>query len=409
MNLSTGFLLWPDTLPHVPVYPPLEEDTECETLVIGSGEAGALCAFGLTEAGVKTIVVDKRHIGFGSTRANTGLIQYANDKELTSCIRTFGQDKGIRFYRCCQRAVGEVGDICGKLSIDPEYVRRDSLYFASCPEDAVRLQEEYEVLIANGFPVEYLSPERISDRFSFRKAGAIYSRGDAEVNPYKLAVSLIDAAVRRGARAYVNTEIVNRREEGGRLVFVTKGNRRIVANNAVFATGYETQQIKRNPNAVLSSSFGIATQRLDTFEGWHNRCLLWETARPYLYIRTTPDNRIVAGGFDEDVIAPKERDAMLERKRDLLVKALQELFPRIPELKAEYYWSATFGSTHDGYPLIGMQEDFPGCYFALGYGGNGTAYSTIAASVITGLITKGHHPDADLFRFERDKYATATV
>ena len=57
------------------------------------------------------------------------------------------------------------------------------------------------------------------------------------------------------------------------------------------------------PSSVMPSRFisslscwkPSATSPLATFEGWgEDRCLLWETARPYFYARTTSDDPCVA-------------------------------------------------------------------------------------------------------------------
>ncbi|RXT06303.1 FAD-binding oxidoreductase [Ammoniphilus sp. CFH 90114] len=408
LDLKNGPLSWLDTLPSPPTYPQLEEDIVCDVLVIGGGEAGSLCAYHLAEQQVDTVIVDRRRFGFGSTSANTGLLQFANDKELTACINTFGEEKGVRFYKLCQNAVSEIGKLCNKLKIFPDYVSRDSLYYATSIEDVPSLQKEYLTLKKHGFPVRYMKEEEIREKYSFSKPAAIFATGDADINPYKFANSLIYSAVDFGLRAYQETEIVSRETEKDHVVLYTKNRKRIKARKVIFATGYETQiQLQNNANAVLSSSYAIVTQPIEEFTGWPDRCLIWETARPYLYIRTSVDNRIIAGGFDEPMVQAEQRDARLIHKRDLLVQAVQELFPSIPNLRADYYWSATFGGTHDGYPLIGEQPEYPHCYFALGYGGNGTVYSMIAAQIITSLITQGTHQDADLFRFNRAPYQTS--
>lgn len=347
-NLKSGKLLWLDTLPSPPEYPQLDEDIRCEVLVIGGGEAGALCSYYLTEKQVDVVLIDRRQIGLGSTSANTGLLQFANDKSLTACMNTFGEADGVRYYKLCEQAIHALEQVTSRLEMNPDFKRRDSLYFASTQEDVPALMKEYLLLKKHGFKVTYMKPEEISQTFSFSKAGAIYSQGDAEINPYKLANALVKESVRNGMRVYQETEIVNQRFDNNQIIFTTKNRRRIIAQKAIIAAGYETQkQFKRNTNTVLESSFAIATQPVQEFSGWHNRCLIWETARPYLYIRTSADNRIIAGGLDEPTMDPTKRDVMLLHKRDLLLAEVQKLFPQIPDLRAEYYWGAVFGGTHD--------------------------------------------------------------
>jgi glycine/D-amino acid oxidase-like deaminating enzyme len=402
MNLVTGKLYWPETLPDPPRYPSLTEDIACDVVIIGGGEAGALSSYFLMQHGVDVVLVDKQRIAEGSSSANTGLLQFSNDKSLTSCIHSFGVEKGHRFYQLCREAVDQLEGIAKSLEIFPDYIRRDCLYYASHQEDVEALRTEYPNLKTHGFPVTFLEQIDVERRFSFSKPGAIYSTGDAEFNPYKLAHGVIADSARKGMRVFEDTEIVHQKEDDGDLVLTSKKGYRLRCKRAVFATGYATQAMKRNPNAVLSSSSVIVTNRVGALLGWPGACLIWETARPYLYIRTCPEGRIIVGGLDEPHLDPPKRDATILGKRDQLLQKVQELFPQIP-LRAEYYWSGTFCGTHDGLPLFGEQDEYPNCLFSLGYGGNGTVYSTIGGQIITDLIIKGSHPDAELFSFNRVK------
>lgn len=400
MNLYSGQSLWKSTWPHVRQYPTLEEDIQCDVLVIGAGDSGALISYKLTEQGIRTVLVDKRAIGHGSSLASTGLLQFTSDKSLTSCIHTFGVERGVRFYRLGQEAVEAICNISTQLVYSPDCIRRDCLYYASSPEDVPGLQEEYETLKRHGFPVQYWDGGTLAKHFSFTKSGAIYMQGDAEINPYKFVNALVQNSHERGLRVYAHTEIHGHRQEQGGLVFFA-GKHRIRARHAIYATGYETQEIKRNSNVKMSSAFVMVTPPIPDFSGWHNRCLIWETARPYLYMRTTADNRIIVGGLDENTTRVEERERMLSRKKERLLEEVSKLFPDLPSLSVEYAWTAAFGSTHDGLPMIGTQESYPNCFFILGYGGNGTVYSMVAAQIISDWIVKGSSPDAELFRIDR--------
>ncbi|KQL49374.1 amino acid oxidase [Brevibacillus choshinensis] len=408
MNLVTGKLYWPETLPNPTRYPELSADMMCDVVIVGGGEAGALCAYYLMQHDVDIVLVDKRQIAQGSSSANTGLLQFANDKSLTSCMHSFGEEKGVRFYQLCKQAVDQLEGISQSIGIFPDYRRRDCLYYASQTDDIKALQLEYQNLKKHGFPVRYLEQTEVEKRFSFSKSGAIYSTGDAEINPYKLANGIIEDATRKGTRVFNHTEIVNYKVEAGDTVILTKKGNRIRCKRVVFATGYETQTMKRNPNAILSTSSAIVTNPVEAFLGWPGTCLIWETARPYLYIRTSWEGRIIVGGLDEPNVEPQKRDASLLGKRDQLLKKVQELFPQIP-LQADYYWSGTFAGTHDGLPIFGEQDGYPNCLFSLGYGGNGTVYATIGGQIIADMILKGSHPDAELFSFQRSEHETVPM
>ena len=76
-----------------------------------------------------------------------------------------------------------------------------------------------------------------------------------------------------------------------------------------------------------------------------------------------------------------------------------------PELtpRAEFAWTGSFGQSASGLPTIGRVPDWPNCWVALGYGGNGIAYSRIAADIIAGALTGHPDIDADLYDFRRKR------
>lgn len=390
MNLKSGKLFWTDGNNQFK-YPILKENISCDVLIIGGGVSGAICAYFLSQAGVKVVVVDKREIGTGSSSANTGLLQFCSDKTLTSCINSFGEEKAVRFYKLCAEAIRQLEGIVSTLNIDTEFKLRNSLYFASSEEDKKQLFKEYENLLKYGFSVDY---EQSSTDFPFAKYGSIYSQGDAEVNPYLLVHGLLDKAISMGAKVYQYTEIIHHKKIDN-LIFYTKNNVEICTKKAIYTTGYESQEIKKEKNSVLSSSYAIVTKSVPNFH-WREDCLIWETARPYLYVRRTEDRRIIIGGLDEDTINIEERDSKLFHKRDLLLEKLHTFFPN-NQFEIDYWWGATFGSTYSGLPMIREYKGFEDCYFLLGYGGNGTVYSVILAQIIRDLIIKGYHHNSDLF------------
>ncbi|MCG7378967.1 FAD-binding oxidoreductase [Paenibacillus sp. ACRSA] len=400
MELINGKTYWPTTFQPTRNYPVLEENLTCDCLIVGGGMAGALSAKLLTDHGIQTILIDKREIGHGSSMANTGLLQYTNDKTLTSCIQTFGEQTGVRFYELCRDAMQQLAEIAQKLEIDPWFVPRTSLYCASDEDDVVMLEEEYRNLKHYGFDVELWNEDKIRSVFPFSKRAALYTSGDAEVNPYRLVHSLIDSASNQGAKVFAHTTMTHcDYNEDGVVCYTPQGT--IRAKHVIFSTGYETQEIKNDRGAYLKSTYAIATKPLKDLSSWYEQCMIWETARPYLYMRTTPDGRIIAGGLDEERPRKDQRSIKAAHKGDILLQQIAEYFP-LSELEVDYAWEAVFGSTHDGLPLIGPHPDYPHSYFVEGYGGNGTVYSMIGARLITELIATGtKNPDLDLFSLTR--------
>ena len=409
MKLKSGTPGWPELTAATWSYPTLEQDLDCEVVVVGAGMSGALISYELVSKGIHTVTVDKRQVGAGSTCANTGLLQFCNDKPLRACMHTFGRDNAVRFYTLCKQAVEKLSAIHDSLMTKAELVPRSSLYLASTSEDVKEHREEFKLLQQHGFDVEWWDQAQIETAFGFVKPAAIVTHGDAEVNPYAFVHALFETSTKRyGLQLYEHTRIERREDHDQHIVLITDKGFRIKASHVVYAMGYETQEMKRDQNAVLESSFALVTKPVEGLEeAWPQRMLIWETARPYKYFRTTPDQRIVGGGFDFGSIIPEERERMLHHTTKRLESEIAALFPKLHPIEAEYSWSAVFGSTHDGYPMIGMHPKYPRSTFIEGYGGNGTVYCAIATDIIPALIKTGFHPDAHLFQFERPHYPSS--
>jgi glycine/D-amino acid oxidase-like deaminating enzyme len=262
------------------------------------------------------------------------------------------------------------------------------------------LREEGAARQAAGIDVEYWDEARIGTRFSFSRAGALVSQQGAEVDGHRLAHALLGHAARMGARIFDRT-VVEKYEAGADAVRLqTDRGCKVVAKHAVFATGYESQEFLPRRIVKLKSTYALASEPLTEFPGWWERCLIWETARPYMYFRTTDDDRALIGGEDDSFRNPARRDRLVNTKTEHLARRFREMFPAI-ELEVAYRWAGTFGETKDGLPYIGQIRQMPRCHFALGFGGNGVVYSAVASEIIRDALLERPNANARLFRFDR--------
>ncbi|MFF5996015.1 FAD-dependent oxidoreductase [Lysinibacillus sp. KU-BSD001] len=398
MDLQSGTYYWPTTFPDAPTYKRLEEDIICDVLIVGGGSSAAQCAYYLANTHLNVVVIEKSTIGGGSTSANTALIQYSGDKMFTDLINTFGEAYIERHLALLKAAIDDIEKASNTVSIDCEFTRRDTLYAASCPEDVARLKKEYDFLVKNNCDVAFWSKDEIETNYPFSRDAAIYSYNDAEINPFKFTHALFDDAFKKGVRIYEQTEMNGHHydEQLERMIISTKNKQTIQARYVIFAAGYEGVDIKKEKQVSFVSTYTITTNPVNDFSSWYNRTLLWETARPYLYLRTTKDNRIIIGGLDDNTTYQEDRDSKLIHKKNQLIEELNHLFPNI---KAEpaYYLAAFYGGTADGLPIIGVYEQYPKSYFLFAFGDNGTVYSQLLAKIIAEEISEGHSHDLQYY------------
>jgi glycine/D-amino acid oxidase-like deaminating enzyme len=345
-------------------------------------------------------VLDKRDVAGGSTSASTAMLQYEIDTPLTELTGRMGKRDAERAYQVCLESISKIAALCDEIGDPCGFTWKPSVYLASREKDVPDLRAEYAARRAAGIELDFLSQADVEARFSFSRPAALMSKVAAEVDVYQLTHRLLRRSQEMGARIFDRTEMESYEARAGGVTVSTAKGGKVRAKWIVFATGYEAVKTLKHDIVTLNSSFAFVTEPIDAFPGWWEKCLLWETARPYLYMRTTVDGRAIIGGEDASYRNPFRRDAALGMKADKLEKRFREMFPEI-DMEPVYAWAGTFGETKDGLAYIDNIPECRHCFFTLGFGGNGITYSVIAAEIVRDAIQGKTHPDAHLFRFDR--------
>lgn len=181
----------------------------------------------------------------------------------------------------------------------------------------------------------------------------------------------------------------------------TDSGLRIRCKELIFAAGYETQKWLNQRVASNRSSYAFVTEPMLGELGVLEQTMVWESARPYIYLRRIGDNRLLVGGEDDALDIALRRDLQVERKAARLLKRVKKLFPSL-ELKVAFSWAGTFAETRDGLPFFGPHPQHgPHVHFAMAYGGNGITYSQIGAELLCAKLLGKSHTCEQLFSFSR--------
>lgn len=399
MDLKSGYPFWliKSGLPYT--YPKLDKNIQTDVVILGAGISGALVRYYLVNAGIKCITVDARTIGLGSTCASTSLLQYEIDMPLSKLIELIGKEKAERAYHLCNHAIVELGSIAKKLKFS-DFEFKNSLYFAAYKKDIPFLKKEYEARKQAGFKVSYLEKEQIEKEYNFSAPAGILSNHGAQTDAYTLTHALLQHKKSEETGTYDRSPVVKIHHNKKGVELLTENGNVIKAKKLIYATGYESVNYIKDKIVDLKSTYAVISEQFNKSDFWKDNVLLWSTADPYLYLRTTNDGRVLVGGRDEEYYNPQKRDALLKKKSKQLEKDVRKMFAEI-DFKKEFCWTGTFGSTKDGLPFIGEYKKLPNSYFALGFGGNGITFSLIAAEIIADLIQGKENKDAVIFSFER--------
>ncbi|MEO6690460.1 MAG: FAD-dependent oxidoreductase [Dokdonella sp.] len=402
MDLKSGYPFWVVKNGLLNNFPVLDDDLECDVLVVGAGITGALIAWHLQRDGHNVCVIDRREAGWGSTAASTALLQYEIDTEMQDLASRYGVDDAVLAYRACADAIPKLQRIARKfrgISFQP----MRSLYYASRWYHRSRLLSEAALRTRYGFDLAVLDDAQMQEHFGFDAPIGILTAVAAQTDPYQMAHKLLADVVRNGGHVFDRTAMAAFSPTRGKVTVTTETNARIRCGHLVIAGGYESQALLDQKVASNRSSYAYITDPLPRGLGPLQNCVVWESARPYLYVRSTDDGRVLVGGEDDAVDIPLKRDALVKRKAAKLEKKAQALFPQMT-LTPAFAWAGTFAETVDGLPFFGPHEQHgPRVHFAMAYGGNGITYSLIGAELLTETLAGRPHPCAALFSFERTK------
>ena len=399
MDLHSGLPFWLVRNGLGPAYPPLGTDVRTDVVVVGGGITGALCAYHLAEAGVAVVVVDARTIGTGSTCASTALLQYEIDTPLHELKELVGLDHAVRSYLACARSIGQLEAIARKIGAS-DFAYHPSVQYASKASHVEGLRKEATLRNEHGLAVELLEGSEVMRVIPFESPAALRSSLAAQMDAWRFTHALHAHSAQLGVAVHERTEVVDFRDHGAGIELRTSAGHRIHAKHLIYATGYESRHLLPKDVIDLNSTYAIVTEAGCSEEPWAENALIWETATPYLYMRTAPDGRIIVGGRDEPFRSPALRDALLAKKAEALIQDINGLFPDLG-LRKEFAWCGTFGSTKDGLPYIDRSPTDAHSWFALGMGGNGITFSLIAAEILRDRILGRANIEAELFRFDR--------
>lgn len=403
MDLKSGYPFWAVKNGLLKTFPQLTRDHQSEVVVIGGGITGALIADELSRNGHHVVVLERRDVGWGSSAASTALLQYEIDTHMAELAKRYGEADAVLAYRACAEAIGELETLAAGLG-DVDFERQQSLYYASMEEDVALLKEELALRLKHDFAADWLESETVLEEYGFVAPGAILTQLAAAVDPYRMAYQLFSRVVERGGEVYDRMQMQTMSPDEQGVTLTLANGAKLRCQYVVMAAGYESQAWLPDPVAINRSSYAFITDPLPPEAlGKLRHTMVWESARPYLYMRTTGDGRLLVGGDDDDEDIPKRRDARVEEKARGLALKIETLWPKL-DINPTFSWGGTFAETDDGLPFFGPHEAHGSrVHFAMAYGGNGISYSMIGAKLLRALIEGKHHPLAELFSFQRLK------
>lgn len=401
MKYVGGNPYFTDDFPKVQKYKSLNKNINCDVLIVGGGVTGSLCSYFFRKNNIDTILIEDELIGNSSTSICTSILEYEIDIDLSILKNFIGKESAISCFKLGEKAVKTLSNIIDELKIDCDFNLIPCFYYTSNHDDINQFKTEFRERKDAGFNVTYLDNVTAKEFFPFEvQAGILTDGAAATFNPYKFTSSLLKKLSKTGLKIYEKTRLVHSENINSKVLCSTSTGNKILANKVVVCTGYAAANAIKENITTLSRTFNIVTSPLPNKDLWYKNCTIIDNGDPYVYIRTTADNRIIIGGEDIDDL---DYDLnKIDNSYNTLKGKLRTLFPNLNNYTIDYKYNGIFANSKQCLPYIGEHNDFPNFYFCLGYGSNGVLYSTFGAEMLSNLYLGIKDPNLDIFKFTRD-------
>jgi glycine/D-amino acid oxidase-like deaminating enzyme len=368
---------------------PVPATVDTEVAIIGGGYTGLSCALHLAKHhGIHALVLEANRPGWGCSGRNGGFARAAIGRHgYSEMIEKWGRETARRWFGESLAAVETVREIARNEGIACDLTEAGHLKIAHRPVRAAALAQEAELLQREfGYPAEYLPAERVRQEHigGAESHGALRFPDALSVHPLKLALGILAAARKAGARVHSASPVLGWEKKNGTHALATPYGT-VRARQVVIATnGYTPEHLfpcLRGATLPVLSHIIVThpmTPREKEASGFVTGHVLTDTRNLLYYWRRLPDDRILFGG--RGLIT--ESTGSHARQRDFLLAELKRKLPALGNIGVEYDWWGWVCLTADFLPHVYHADDDVSVHYAIGYQGSGVAYGLHAGRLL---------------------------
>ncbi len=355
----------------LPSFPQLQENLECDVVIIGGGISGILCAHMLKRSGLNCILLESNTICSKVTGNTTAKITSLHGFIYSYLVRSFNAELARLYYEANEEAILEYSSLCKNIDCDFEFC--DSYIFSL--DDKEKIDNELKCLKNLNIDAEYATLNMLP----FKSVGGIRFKNQATFNPLKFVKEIV-----KDLTIYENSHVINVK---GTTAITKNGS--VSGKKVVFATHFPF--IDKFGFYFLkmfqSRSYVIALESDDSlnFEGMYIDDRSKISLRKY-------NNLILLGGEEHRTGKKSKAWTNLE----MMAKNY------FPSYKIVSRWATQDCITLDKVAYIGQYSSLKKDWYVLtGYNKWGMTTSMVGAKIIADLITEKENKYAKLFSPER--------
>jgi len=350
-----------------------------DVIIVGGGVIGCSVALKLAEAGLGVTVFERGRVGCEASRAAAGMLAAQSETTVAGpfsdlCLQSRSMYRKFADHLTEASGIDVEYDDSGLLFVMFDDEDSTTQWVSSRPEAGAELER------LSASTVRELEPAVAESA-----AGAVFVRGDHQIENRRLMDALGVAIRRAGVRVVEGVEISALTTERGRVTGVVSDGDRIAAGVVIVAGGAWSSRLIEPLG--LKGSVVPARGQMIALKGQGcsiNRVL--HSSKVYLVPRR--DGRILIGATVE--YAGFEKAVTVEGVRSLL-SAATELVPSLMDLQIVEMWSGLRPDTVDHLPILGP-AGVEGLVIATGHFRNGILLAPVTAELLSELILTGRTP-----------------
>ena len=353
-------------------------------LIIGSGLAGTSIAHFLLKQNYKDISI----VDCGSENAsyfrNAGHILHGASEDYKTMVALQGREKARAIFELSSVFCKEIQNTIKELSLPCDLHVGDYLVVARDAREEQEMVESIDMMKDDGF--DFNEIETNVQKYGFAKGVGRKCGLSAQANPAKFRNQLLEHVLSQGIN-YYNQKIVSIQESQGiAIVNYQDGSQ----------SHHDAIVIAANAYSPLFSDFFKSRKLIDPFKGqiivskpmdqeWPR--MQFSTDHGYIYGTTTVDNRLLIGGWRNNVPGGEigSYDLILNPLVEDGLKSFIEKNLLFKDLEWEYSWAGIMGSVQGGLPLIGPTNS-PNIYTLAGCTGYGFGWFHGSAKLLVDII-----------------------
>jgi len=396
-----GVTPWQGAAPQQkPNYPKLTERLDVPVAIVGGGLAGAAIAYGLAAAGVRVALLEADRIGYSPGSRSGGIVLQVPSVAFSDLADLHGRRTAKAIWAAWRRAALELSATIRRLNLRCGLDVRDAITWARTADNLKALTRELAARREAGLEGTWVTSRGLR-ALGIGGVGGIRTKGDAVLDPARLAQGLARSAAVRGAAVFERSPV-------GKISLIKNvtlhaARATVACQTVVIATGDAGtlfEPLARHFTACETYIVQTAPVPAPVRRAVKTSDLILQDSDRPRHQLTWSGDRIRWSGADQPTPPVRVRDKTLVQRTGQLMYELSLVIPEISGIQPELGWEASYSTAKDGLPFIGPHRNYPHHLFALGLGTNPAA-AFLASRIIARHVTGASERADDAFGFVR--------